>query len=168
MDGPPQPGPKPWTQGGGVAGVSNAGDGKRVQLSGEVNVVEFGCGRKSCWPVGSMAGRPKEEQPVCINVNTLISSDRRTWARSDRTTPPRLAMKVTLSGDQCPIDSVREVRLGATIPFRLGNIPGCLWLKVSFHRQVMFGDRTCHECPGKRHSVVRHETQSNTKTVPLE
>lgn len=114
-----------------MAGVSKAGDGKRLQLSGPVRVVELGCGKKSCWPVGSMAGSPNDEHPDCDSRHKLVSK-RKSVTRSDRTTlvqsTKRIAAVASKRCNDSPIDSVWEFRLGATIPFRLGNIPGCLWL----------------------------------------
>ena len=71
-----------------------------------------------------------------------------------------------------PIDSVWEFHLGATIPFRLGNIPGCLWSRVSFLHQAFRFNLSRFPAGGEERgewlTAFRHETQSNTKTVPLD
>jgi len=58
-------------------------------------------------------------------------------ARSNPTAGRQFTAVALIKCNDGPNDSVWEFLLGATIPFRLGNIPGCLWSRVSFQRQAL-------------------------------
>lgn len=105
-----------------------------MQFSGCVNEVELGFGKNTCCPVGSIAGRFSEVQPVKLQSRLTATNNpaaivkvrcierefselaSRAWGRKE------CARRETTSR--------WKFLLRATIPCRLGNIPGCLWCEV--------------------------------------
>lgn len=127
-----------------------------------------------------MAGKLNEAQPVGRRA-MRISKPTRAETTEEMVAAAVFAAIALQWCNECPADSRLEFLLRATIPFRLGNIPGCLWFGVSFLRptsglarttQSLRRPRVCEDSESEETQGLRGTkfparpclTQSNTRT----
>jgi len=92
-----------------------------------------------------MAGMLKDAQPPCNTAKQANKNGHHLWQRNPSAEAARLAtvflrakfLHANRLRTISLANSIREFHLGATIPFRLGNIPGCLWFEVTSIGQAM-------------------------------